>query len=227
MPLARTPLHHWHAAHGAIFAERDGWQVVSAYSATETAAPAGLALVDVSAFARISLRGAGVPAVAQALVPDSAALKPGGVADVSGVGVACRLSDDHLLVLSATSKPAGPCEGRAVVQTDVTSAGASFWLIGSAWEDCLCRLTSLDLHAILPPNRCAEPRWPASRRCWREPASCASHQCGILVAADVGEYVWDRLREAGKDRQITAIGLQTLDALRRQIDKLAAPKIPT
>jgi glycine cleavage system aminomethyltransferase T len=51
-PIARTPLHHWHAAHGARFVERDGWQVVAAYSQAEReaeAAGAGLGLADLTA----------------------------------------------------------------------------------------------------------------------------------------------------------------------------------
>src|SRR5262245_57319107 len=102
-PVARTPLYHWHAAHGAQFAERGGWQGVTAYSGAErevAAARAGLGVADVSAFGKISLRGAGVPSLVQSLVPGSAALHPRGVALVPGESsLACRLTDDHLLLL--------------------------------------------------------------------------------------------------------------------------------
>jgi hypothetical protein len=64
-PVARTPLHHWHAAHGARFADLDGWQVVAGYGALErevAAARGGLGLADISAFKKINLHGPGVPA---------------------------------------------------------------------------------------------------------------------------------------------------------------------
>jgi heterotetrameric sarcosine oxidase gamma subunit len=52
-PVARTPLHHWHAAHGARFIDRGGWQVVAAFADARReadAARAGLGLADISAF---------------------------------------------------------------------------------------------------------------------------------------------------------------------------------
>jgi len=68
--VARTPLHSWHQARGAHFVDRDGWQVVAAYSSANpeaAAAHAGLGIADISAFAKFSLRGAGVPSLAAAL----------------------------------------------------------------------------------------------------------------------------------------------------------------
>ena len=58
-PVARTPLHSWHAAHGARFVERDGWQVVAAYTTPEReveAARAGLGVADISSFANVRPR---------------------------------------------------------------------------------------------------------------------------------------------------------------------------
>jgi heterotetrameric sarcosine oxidase gamma subunit len=58
-PVARTPLHHWHAAHGARFVERGGWQVVAAYADPEREAErarAGLGLADISAATDASSR---------------------------------------------------------------------------------------------------------------------------------------------------------------------------
>jgi glycine cleavage system aminomethyltransferase T len=57
--MARTPLHHWHAAHGARFLDRDGWQVVAAYADPEREAETartGLGLADNSAFLKDSSR---------------------------------------------------------------------------------------------------------------------------------------------------------------------------
>jgi glycine cleavage system aminomethyltransferase T len=55
-------LHHWHAAHGARFIERDGWQVVAGFGDARheaEAARAGLGLADISAFADAAAARAG------------------------------------------------------------------------------------------------------------------------------------------------------------------------
>src|SRR5689334_13971005 len=97
-PVARTPLDAWHAAHGAQFTDRAGWRVVARYTdpdAEAEAARAGLGVADVSAFAKLSLRGPGVPTLALA-----GAAPPRGVVRLpSGRGLACRLTEDHLLLL--------------------------------------------------------------------------------------------------------------------------------
>ncbi len=106
-PRCQTPLHHWHARHGARFAESDGWQVPAAYSDAggEAAAHAGAALADLSALAKLSVHGRGVPAAVRALL--GAELPPRGVAAFAdGVpGLACRLRDDHLLLLASATGP--------------------------------------------------------------------------------------------------------------------------
>jgi glycine cleavage system aminomethyltransferase T len=58
-PVARTPLHHWHAARGARFVERDGWEVVAAYTTPDLeveTARAELAVADISSFAEVRPR---------------------------------------------------------------------------------------------------------------------------------------------------------------------------
>jgi heterotetrameric sarcosine oxidase gamma subunit len=56
-PVARTPLHHWHAAHGARFVDRGGWLVVATFAEAKRdvdAVRAGLGLADISAFLDIT-----------------------------------------------------------------------------------------------------------------------------------------------------------------------------
>src|SRR5262245_52279261 len=104
-PQFRTPLHHWHARRGARFLDQGGWQLPAAYAGAGREADAarhGLVLADVSAFAKLGLLGPGVPARARALAGDGPASRPWGVADLGGTGplLACRLTDDHLLLLA-------------------------------------------------------------------------------------------------------------------------------
>jgi aminomethyltransferase len=58
----RTPLHDWHAAHGATLVEFAGWDMPIRYgSITEEhqAVRTGCGLFDVSHMARLSFSGAG------------------------------------------------------------------------------------------------------------------------------------------------------------------------
>src|SRR5690242_8524681 len=103
-PVSRTPLHHWHAGHGARFAESDGWQVPQAYAGAEretAAARTGLAVADISAFPKVSLRGPVVADAARHLMGDGNATRPGRAARLhhGAPGLACRLTADHLLLL--------------------------------------------------------------------------------------------------------------------------------
>src|SRR5438309_1305474 len=101
--LARTPLHHWHAAHNARFVEHEGWQIVASYSQIDGESAvlrSGAGLVDLSAFAKLSVRSRSVAAFTHTLVGNSPPLKPGGVAVCSfeGRALVCRLTEDHLLL---------------------------------------------------------------------------------------------------------------------------------
>jgi sarcosine oxidase subunit alpha len=215
-PTRLTPLHYRHLAHGARFADRDGWQVVAAYSGAEpevAAARAGVGLADASAFAKLSLRGPAVRAAFPALAPGRVALPGESV-------LACRLTEDHLLLLAAapTVPPAmqrlADLHDGTGVQTDVTSAYAGFEAIGPGLEGVLRRLTHLDVRATaLPPDSCAETALTGVE------ALLVRHDRGplpalrVYVAWDLGEYVWERIIEAGRDAPITPIGLDALALL--------------
>ena len=225
IPVALTPLHHWHQTHGARFADRDGWQVVAAYSSAEpeaAAARAGLGLADVSASAKVSLRGSGVTALVSSLAPTSAALRPRGVAPLPGESaLACRLTDEHLLLLATApaatalrERLAGLCEGRAVVVADVTSAYAGFELVGPRLDDLLCRLTHLDVRpAVLPPGSCAETTFAGVEALLVRPPGRSLPALRVYVAWDLGQYVWERMIEAGHVGPIIAIGQEALQSL--------------
>lgn len=216
-PVARTPLHDWHHAHGARFVERDGWQVVAAYSGADpeaAAARAGLGLADVSAFAKVSLRGRGVRAAVPSLAPGRVGLPGESV-------LACRLTDDHLLLLASapTAPPlfqrlAESHDGAPLVRTDATSAYAGFEIIGPHLEGCLRRLTHLDVRpAALPVNCCAETALVGVEgllvRLDRGPLPALR----VYVAWDLGEYVWERIVAAGGDVPVTPLGLEALALL--------------
>ncbi len=193
--VARTPLHEWHRARGARFAAR-----------------AGFGLADVSAFAKLSLRGA-----------VGASPGPRGVAVLAGdSGLACRLTHDHLLLLGSTmavadlspSMTAVP-EGRGVVPTDVTSTYAGFELIGPRLEELLRRLTHLDVGpAALPSGSCAETSFAGVEALLVRPPGRSLPALRVYVGWDLGEYVWERMTDAGRDVPIGPLGLEALALLR-------------
>jgi sarcosine oxidase subunit alpha len=224
--VARLPLHHWHAAHGARFGESQGWQLPAYYASVEdelAAARTGLALADVSASAKISLCGQGVSDLTKAILADGPATKPRGVARLAatGSGWACRLTVDHLLLLVLTPIPTGleeclartsPSQG--VIQTDVTSAYAGFCLVGPPREKLLRQLTPLEASAAaLPVGTCAETSLAGVQALlvpWSEPSLSGML---IFVSWDTAQYVWETLMEAGHPLGITPLGLEGLGSL--------------
>src|SRR5439155_24484856 len=82
----RLPLHHWHLATATHWLTQDGWQLPAGCVAIPDpagreieVARQGFALIDVSAFAKISLLGHGLSAITQALVRDHSPPSPGKV----------------------------------------------------------------------------------------------------------------------------------------------------
>jgi heterotetrameric sarcosine oxidase gamma subunit len=225
MSRARSPLHHWHAAQGARFADRDGWQIVTAYSDPQReveAARHGLGLADISAFAKISLRGLGVKHLVASLSPDGAAQSPGGVISVdSGPALSCRLTKDHLLLLAPTPTPtvlgqrlATLAKDQPVILTDVTSAYAGFVVVGPRWEELLRRLTSLDLRPnTFPMNSCTETALAGVEAILVRSSESSLPCLRIYVAWDLGEYVWERILEAGREQGLLPLGLEALGLL--------------
>jgi glycine cleavage system aminomethyltransferase T len=173
-PLARTPLHHWHADRGARFTVRDGWQVVAAYAGVEPelgAARAGVGLADVSAFARIGPRGPATPSLS-----------------------AC-----------VTDEPVRP---------DGTASYAGFAAVGPRLEGLLQRLTHLDVRpAALPANSCVETALAGVEALLVRPGGRSLPALWVFVPWDLGEYVWERMMEAGRDLSIVPIGLEALRSL--------------
>jgi 4-methylaminobutanoate oxidase (formaldehyde-forming) len=187
------------------------------------AARTGLAVADVSAFAKIRLLGRGVPELTQALVGDGPATKPLGVARLktAGRGWACRLTVDQLLLLPLATSPADHQVLLAkavgfpdVIQRDVTSAYAGFGLIGPLREKLLCRLTRLDMsETALPVATCAETSLAGVHALLIPWSELSLPGMWIYVSWDVAEYVWETLLESGRSLAITPIGVDSLQFL--------------
>jgi sarcosine oxidase subunit alpha len=227
MPLARTPLHHWHAARQAHFAESDGWQIVARYKevARELAAvQLGLGLADISAFAKLSLHGPGVGDVLPALLREGAAVPVRGVGRLAAdeAVLACRLTEEHVLLLASTTTPALsnhlanlPLNG-TVVPSDITSAYAGFCLVGVQLQELLRRVSHFDVSpAALPLNACAETSLAGVPALLVHTDEWTLPSLRVYVAWDLGEDVWERLLDAGRNWGLVPLGLDGLRQLRR------------
>jgi heterotetrameric sarcosine oxidase gamma subunit len=213
-------LHAWHAAHGARFELRQGAQVVLAYAGAQqerTTLQAGLGLVDRSVFAKLVLVGKGVPSLTETLLEDSPASGPRGVAVLAGPEreLACRLTRDRLLLLAHSPASARFAELLArqsgeegLLAADTTAAYAWFELIGRDAGEVLRRLTSLDVSpAALPAGTCAETSLAKVQGLIVRPTEGRNQSIFLLVASDLGEYLWETLLAAGRRWAIAPVGL--------------------
>lgn len=217
----RLALHHWHVTHGGRMVEWDDWLVPAAYAAPDTEASAarnGLALMDQSAGAKISVVGPGVEVAAQALDENGAITRTRGVSVLAlgGPVLACRRTPESLLLLAPTAS-AAVLESRLaelvhqqfIVQSEATSALTSFVLLGPLGEALLRRLTPLDVSAAaLPMGQCAETSLAGVQVLLFRSPECAVPAWRICVAWDLGEYVWHQLMEAGQLWAIAPVGLE-------------------
>jgi glycine cleavage system aminomethyltransferase T len=228
--VARTPLHHWHAAAGARFAEVDGWLLPITYNDAErekAAASAGLALADVSAFAKLRW-----------LVPSSdGAGQASGAGDVTQVAaddpaLACRLAADELLLLAGAPSHTfrsgeltlGTIRGGrmetstapGVSVSDATCSLAGFWLLGADGAELLGHLTALDVSpTAFPPGSCAQTNLAGVRTLLvHPPAGVSPPSLGVYVPWELAEYVWGKLFEVGRRRGLVPLGHDALQATR-------------
>lgn len=226
-PRARSPVDHRQVAHSAKVREADGWQLPLVFSSAEQEAVAvrnAVGLADLSALAKWSVRGLGVGHAATALDFSSHLQQPRQIVWLQGdkqPWLACRLSDDHLLLLAPRTAGTALLEGLAslldtaqVVQRDATSTYAGFCLAGPRLETVLQRLTSLDVSATaLPPGTCAETNVAGVHGLLIRPPKLAVHAVYLYVAWDVGQYVWDTLMATGRAVGLEPIGLETWQTL--------------
>jgi sarcosine oxidase subunit alpha len=219
-PLARSPLHAWHTAHGARFETRDGWLVPLAYTSEEEevqAAQAGLGLADVSAYAKTSFIGPGVASIANTFAVPTRRQGQVTVVNLDGPAVACRLTDDHLLLVGLSTRAARGdhlgrlADGLPVRQFDVSTTYACLCLVGSQLEVMLPRLTPLDPGAVPQAGGCAETGLGGVQAVLVRPPGGALPMLYVLVAWDLAEYVWERVQEVGRSLAILPIGWDAVE----------------
>jgi glycine cleavage system aminomethyltransferase T len=216
-PISVSPLQAWHTAHKARFVDVDGWRIPMAYSgaAEETAAArTGLALADISSLAKLVVRG-------HDLVTGLLGQAPRGTvtpADTGMTGWACRLTDDHCLLLSTSSRNMLQPRLQALPAYkpervfDVTSVYAGFALFGPGHAGVLRCLTSLDVERIAASGSCVETGLAGVHALLVRPPgfSLGVH---IYVAWEMAEYVGERIVEAAGTNALVPLGMEALKGL--------------
>jgi heterotetrameric sarcosine oxidase gamma subunit len=208
-----------HAALHATFAQDGDWQVPATYRSVAeelAAASAGIALTDVSAGGKFSVRGDALEAVVVktglALPPPRRAVR--GRVDAAHVLV-CRLAPDELLVTTTPTGEegvqaalSGACESAGCAHvTDLTSAFSAVDVVGPRVPALLARLVSVDLRESAAPPlgvsladvggvRSILVRLPHPQPAFR-----------IFFGREVAEFAWDTLVEAGHDLDLVPLGI--------------------
>jgi len=223
-PSARTPLAHWHAEHGARFDELNSWQVPIAFTtedAEANAARTGLAMADISLVAKTILRGSAVTEFAGTLTGNTQTSTAGRAVPLKTDPsvLVCHLQADQLLLLAGPSSKirldqllsqAGKTS--SVLQIDMTSAFTAFWLFGPHTNDALRKVTHYDV-AAMPPGSCAATGIAKVPAILVRPPTTTIPSMRILLGWDLAEYVWEEIFRAGKEWNISPIGMDALDLL--------------
>src|SRR5438552_3686778 len=150
-------------------------------------------------------------------------LKPHGVAefDAGGRVLACRLTEDHLLLLALTPNMTILCDRLTalsqnvpLVQSDASSAYAMFCLLGTAIEDALNHLTALDVRrSAFPPGSCAETSLAGVHALLVRPAEAVINTVYVAVAWDLAEHVGESLLNAAPGHDTRPVGVDTWQIL--------------
>ena len=218
---------------GARFDDREGWRVALAYGALEdevAAARRRVALVDCSANGKVVAEGREAESVVRAAWPDAALDVGQGTA--AGPGFIYRLRADLYFASAAPGREsealealesAAKREGAFVTVTDITHGRSELKVLGPRSARLLSRLCGLDFHSDAFPNHVAKQSSLAktSQLIIRSDIVSASGDesmtaFSLVGARSLAEYLWETVLEAGRDLDISPIGLATLDQLAGQ-----------
>jgi heterotetrameric sarcosine oxidase gamma subunit len=151
----------------------------------------------------------------------NAAIRPGKVfsIDENERLIVCCLAADQLLLLGATAsistvKSLNVDQDPSIEQQDVTCGLAGVHLIGPKVDELLRRLVPLDVSAsTFPAGSCAETSCAGIHGTIVRGTEFEVPAMRIYVSWDYGEYLWERLIDAGRDLGVTPVGIEAWQAL--------------
>jgi sarcosine oxidase subunit alpha len=237
-PVQVTPVHDWHAAHGATWMLAGLWKRPLHYgdpAAEVRAVRTAVGLIDVSTLGKLRFTGPGAGVLLDRIYATAmGGLKPGRVrygvmCNDEGVvlddGVAARLNEDEWYVTTTTSGASAMFEsiqwwmqsgwGEGVHLTDVSETYAAFNLAGPRSRAVLQALTAADVSNAAFP-------YMAVREIEVAGVPCRVLRIGftgelsyeIHVPAAYGLHVWEALMQAGEPHAIQPFGVEAQRVLR-------------
>jgi glycine cleavage system aminomethyltransferase T len=210
--LRRSALHHRLVAVGARMRAAGGWEQADSFGDEQNEARefrTGVVLGDASAqhllLAQAHDLGSWLPSLPAV----------GEVALVANSGSpvrCCRLTQDSALFVSASPVSLPPAPGACGHVTELTSGRTVVIVAGPRSLDLLRAATQVDLRdRALPDRHCVQTSVA------RVPATIIRYDrmdlrtYEILVARDLGEYLWDALLDAGAPLGVRPAGAAVLE----------------
>ena len=201
-PVMRTPAHRLHAAAGARFERRDGWEIPVAYAPVETERAAirdGLAIADVTPRGKVDIRGPVDEILGR--LPAAEGAQP------------ARLSAAWALLLTPPGTIgrwlplAEQAAGESGMATDATSIYAGIALLGPRASELLARLTAANLSGLGKGKA-------TGLQLARIPAVLVvgEHATEIYAGAEYGRYLWRTVATLTKQLGGRAVGWNALAA---------------
>jgi glycine cleavage system aminomethyltransferase T len=214
----------------------ENWEVPAVYISVEqetAAARAGLALADISSFAKFSVQGPGLAELTRSLVGLGSRENAERVSSCFLVGdapaLACRLTEDHLLLLASGPRLEVRVPGFEVCVSALeidgqypshlhvfnqTSALAGISLVGPKGDALLHQLTALDISDALAPGSCVQTNLAGIHALLVRSLELTVPSLRIYVSWDLAEYLWTRLLEVGRRWEVVPLGLESWLSLR-------------
>ena len=236
--LLQTPLHAWHAAHGARLVDFAGWHmpvqyksIVEEHNSTRTA----VGVFDVSHMGRIRFDGPGAAGFLDRLLTRKVVgMGPGKIRYSLVCNEAGGILDDvlvyhlqehgaglyHLLVVNASNrekilgwlksqkKPADE-----VTFTDRTVETSMIAIQGPSALRIMEPLVGADVGGLAYYTGC-ETTICRHAGIVSRTGYTGEDGCEIIVPASAAEEIWERIFSSGKDHGVAAVGLGARDTLR-------------
>jgi len=244
-PVRLTPLHHVHQRLSAKMVEREGWWVPDRYGDDPLkevdAAESSVGVSDISALAKIEIKGEGTSASLTSLLsrPSSVPPMPGQVVYRPELAdptlkrtliprYVCRLAPDQALVIARGEVPRGanPMDVataakpvRGAYLTNITSVLAGISVCGPDSFEVISRLTEVDVSPeTLRARRCAQVGFAnvvaivVRADGSRDGKSVQSYD--VFFGRENAEYVWDSIFGAGgAECKVTPVGLSAYELI--------------
>jgi sarcosine oxidase subunit alpha len=237
VPRKESAMHDQHADLGAEFMWAGDWRRPHHYIDPANEAEAvhtGVGMIDVSTLGKIRVKGPDAVAFLERLYPNRygdlavGRVRYGVMLNDSGVilddGTVVRLAEDEFFVTTTTSGAAVMTRWMEwwlavwpmdVLVANVSANHAAVNVTGPSSRTVMGRLTSLDVSAEgMPYLRAAQGEVAGVPALILRIGFTGELGFEIHVPSAFGQYLWDRIMEAGKDLRIQPFGLEAQRILR-------------